>query len=449
MTVRSVDDLVLASQRSSVSLVRFIFCDLSSIVRGKTTRADRVRERAECGIGLVKGTLAMNMLDQLQSDTGFGATGEVRLVPDIESWVVLPYVENQAAMICDLIELDRSPWALCPRSLLKSQIAIAKEAGVSFQVSFEPEFMLGNTLDGTFTPIDKGLCFSTEGMNKSARIINRFIEALDKQGIETEQYYPELGHGQHELSIKHASALKACDRQIYYRETLRGIANECGLEVSMAPKPFENQPGNGCHVHISAWDMYGERNLFWAETGLSDFGRQFVAGLLHHMPGLLALTCPSVNSYRRLKPSSWSSAFTCWGFENREAAVRVPSVYWGQEMATTNIEIKCVDSTCNPYLALAGIIACGLDGVSKGLVPPDPVEGDPDSLSEEEREARNIRRFPTSLADAIVELEEDELLMKMLGPQLADTYIAVKTSECGAFGGANTQFELLQHRARF
>lgn len=449
MTVKTIDDLVLAAQRSLVTLVRFVYCDLSSIVRGKTTRSDKLRERVEGGIGLVKGTLAMNMMDQLQADTGFGATGEIRLVPDLETWSLLPYAEKQASLICDLVELDRSPWALCPRTVLKRQITLAYDSGISIQAAFEPEFMVGTTVEGNYLPLERSLCFSTEGMNKGARLINRFIEALDKQGIETEQYYPELGHGQHELSIRHTNALSACDRHVYYRETLAGVALELGYEVTLAPKPFENQPGNGCHLHLSAWDIYGERNLFWAENGLSEFGRHFVAGILLHLPGLVALTCPSVNSYRRLKPHSWSSAYTCWGFENREAAVRVPTVYWGQEMASSNIEIKCVDSTCNPYLALAGVLACGLDGVVRSLKPPEPVEVDPATMSEDEREKNNVIRLPQSLAEALAELEQDEVLMRMLGDDLSRTFLSVKTSECAVFGGANSDFELSQHRARF
>jgi glutamine synthetase len=149
-----------------------------------------------------------------------------------------------------------------------------------------------------------------------------------------------------------------------------------------------------------------------------------------------------------LKPKSWSSAYTCWGFENREAAVRIPSVYWGQELATTNIELKCVDSSSNPYLALAGVIAAGLDGVKRQLDLPPQVTVEPSTLSLEEMERCKIERLPQSLHEALIELEEDELLMNMLG-EFAHVYIGVKTSECGAFAGANVDFELAHHRGIF
>jgi len=352
--------------------------------------------------------------------------------------------------MCDMQELDHSPWALCPRSLLKKQIELAKGERVSFQIAFEPEFMLGHKNDdGSVTPIDRSLCFSTEGMNRGARFINRFVDYLERQNIDVEQYYPELGHGQHEVSISHATALKACDRHMIYRETLRGVAQELGMEAYIGPKPFTEQAGNGCHLHLSAWDIYGERNLFWSENGLSEFGHKFVAGLLTHLPALVALTCPTVNSYRRLRPKSWSSAYACWGFENREAAVRVPSLYWGQEMASTNIEIKCVDSSSNPYLALAGVIAAGLDGVKNNLKAPDPVNVDPSTLSDQEMAKGRVIRLPSSLSEALNELQKDKVMMSFLGDDLAKTFLSVKSSECAAFSGESVEYELEHHRKAF
>jgi glutamine synthetase len=449
MPAKTHDEIISLANKSAISLVRFLFCDTTSIIRAKTTRVDRLKDRLESGIGVAKATFATNLLDQLQTDTGFSATGEVRLIPDPETWTVLPYSDRAAAMICDLVELDHNAWPLCARSLLKRQIAKAKQSGVSFQVAFEPEFTLGTLENDQFVPVDRSLFLSTDGMNRAAKFINRFVDCLERQNIEVEQYYPELGHGQHEVSIRHADALRACDRHILYRETLRGVACEQNMEAYLAPKPLENQPGNGCHLHLSAWDIYGERNLFYSDTGLSEFGRHFVAGLLEHLPGLVALTCPSVNSYRRLQPKAWSSAYTCWGFDNREAAIRVPSTFWGQEMASCNIEIKCVDSSANPYLALGATIACGLDGVKRQAELPPQVENDPSTLSPQEMIDKKVERLPSTLHEALIELEQDQFLMNLLGPALSKTFIVVKTSECGAFAGANADFELLQHRNRF
>lgn len=445
----TIAEIMESVDTSAVRLVRFLYCDLSGIIRGKSSAMHGLKDRIEGGIGLVKGMMSMNMLDEMQTDTGYGATGEVRLVPDISTFVVLPYSNQSAAFICDMKELDHSSSKLCPRSVLKAQIEQARKFGINIQAAFEPEFMLGAAEGSNFVPIDRSLCFSTDGMNRAAAFISSFADALERQGIAVEQYYPELGHGQHELSIRHATALTAADNQIWYRETLRGVAFSAGLSASLAPKPFAEQAGNGCHVHLSAWDDTSGQNLFFEQQGLSALGKQFVAGILAHLPAIVALTCPTVNSYRRLRPHTWSSAFVCWGYENREAAVRVPSTYWGREAETTNLEIKCVDASCNPYLALAGLIAAGIDGIEKKLAPPEQVSFDPGSMSAGELESLNIRRLPTTLQEALDELQADAFIGDVLGPELLKTYLIVKRSEWRSFSGKDMEFELKQHRTKF
>src|SRR5262249_34655895 len=148
------------------------------------------------------------------------------------------------------------------------------------------------------------------------------------------------------------------------------------------------------HVHLSLWN--GDQNMMYdagGQFGLSGLGRSFVGGILQHLPGLLALTCPSVNSYERLKPNNWSSAYTCWGPDNREAAVRIPSPFRGRVEASTNIEIKAVDASANPYLALGAIVAAGIDGIERGLDPGEPLLSNPEDLAFSDREARGILRF--------------------------------------------------------
>lgn len=450
MLKRTKDEVIETANKFGVNLVRFLYVDFCSMVRGKNSSLPRLKDRIDTGIGLVKGQLAMNSLDKPQSDTGLGAVGEVRMVPDVDTFTVLPYVGTTASMICDLIDLDKKPWALCPRSLLKKQIAEAEVMGLSIQAAFETEFFLGSKdYDGRFVSVDNSVCFGTDGMNRANRFVSKLVDYLHRQRLQVEQYYPELGHGQHEVSISHQPALAACDQWVMLRETLRGLALEQDMLVTCAPKPFEDQPGNGCHLHLSVWDQFGERNLLWADEGrLSEFGLNFVAGIVEHLPALLSVTCPSVNSYRRLKPKHWSSAYKCWGYENREAAVRVPSVYWGHEMASSNIEVKCVDATMNPYIALACIIAAGLDGVRKKLKPPKPVTVDPADLSDEEREEIGAIRLPETLQQALTELETDVYLMKTLGEEMANAYIIVKSSEAESYN-LDQDFELSHHRMRY
>jgi glutamine synthetase len=168
---------------------------------------------------------------------------------------------------------------------------------------------------------------------------------------------------------------------------------------------------------------------------------------LEHLPGLIALTCPSYNSYHRLQPRSWSSAYTCWGPDNREAAVRVASTYAGQEMRSINLELKASDNSGNPYIALGGVIAAGLDGITRRLELSDAmlVVDDPATLSDEEREERGITRLPDSLTVALDALEADEVLTDALGPLLCSSYLAVRRSEWTAFSSQGSAFEHKQH----
>src|SRR5207248_8194359 len=174
------------------------------------------------------------------------------------------------------------------------------------------------------------------------------------------------------------------------------------LVGSLAPKPWPENAGNGGHVHFSLWD--GARNRFFdgsTPDGLSADARSFIAGVLDHLPGLCGLTAPSFNSYHRIVPRFWAGAFRCWGYDNREAPVRVASPFRGSEEASTNAELKSSDASCNPYLALGGLIAAGLDGLDRGLEPPEPVGVDPSTLTEGQRAARGIVRMPATQAEAL------------------------------------------------
>jgi glutamine synthetase len=446
-------DLTAQARRAGVRLVRFLYTDNGGITRGKATHVDGLAHRLTDGIGLTVAMQAMNMLDQLQSVDGLGPVGEIRLVPDPQTFTVLPYAPHAAAMTSDMCTLDGAPWEACPRAVLKRQIAACRAAGFSVRAAFECEFTLAvKQGDGGFAPLDESLCFSTAGMTTAAPVMDEIVAALEAQRIPVEQYYPELGHGQQELSIAHAPALEAADRQVFYRETVRAVAHRHGLWASLAPKPFVDQAGNGAHIHFSLWDAAGRRSRMHdpgGRYGVSTLGYHFIAGVLEHLPGLLALTCPSVNSYRRLQPHFWSSAYTAWGPDNREAAVRVPSTFPSDRAGSTNAELKASDSSSNPYLALGGLLAAGLDGVTRALAPGEPVLVDPGALSESERRGRGIQRYPTTLGAALDRLEADAVLMAALGPTLTRAYLAVKRSEAEAFGRENAAIETKHHFWKF
>ena len=444
------DEVLARARTEGVRLVRFLYCDNANIVRGKAAHAGALADFLDAGIGLTVAMQGFCLTEHLAPGTALGPVGEVRLVPDPATFAVLPYAPDQARLLCDMITLDGAPWENCPRSFLKRMAARAAGDGITVQAAFEYEFYLARAHEGGFVPADDSLCFSSDGMDRAGAVVGEVLAALDAQGLQPRQYYPELGPAQQEISIHHAPLVSAADRQIAVRETVRGVALQHGLVASFAPKPFPDQAGSGCHVHLSLWR--DGRNLLYdpdGQLGLSAAGRQFIAGILTHLPALLAVTCPSVNSYRRLAPNMWSSAYTCWGPDNREAAVRVASPVAGRVAASTNIELTAIDGSANPYLALGAIVAAGLDGIQRGLDPGEPLTVAPDTLSEEERRRRGIRRYPTTLAEAIAELERDQVVCEALGPALAHEFLAVRRAEWEDLGNVPVEQEIAAYFRRY
>jgi glutamine synthetase len=444
-------DVVREVDEAGLRLVRFLYCGNDGTTRGKSSSRHGLEGRIESGIGLTVAMQAMNGLDHLQPVPDMGPVGEVRLRPDPGTFRVLPYAPRTGAMLVDMIGLDGDPAPVCQRSFLARMCERLGELGVHMEVAFENEFSLARAAEsGGYEPVDHSLCFATIGMTASQDVIDDLVAALEAQQIVLEQYYAELGHGQHEISTGHAPALTAVDEQLLVRETIRAVATAHGLTASLAPKPWPDNAGNGCHIHFSLWE--GDRNRFHDPTGqgnLSAEARSFVAGVLGHLPGLCGLSAPSFNSYHRIIPQYWAGAFTCWGIDNREAPLRVPSVFAGMEEASTNVELKSADATCNPYLAVGGLIAAGLDGVTRGLEPPPPVQVDPATLSRAERDAKGIRPLPASQRAALDALAGDEVLLGAMGETLAGAYLAVRRSEWETYSSADEAFEQQGHFEKY
>lgn len=443
---------------SQLRLVRFMYCDNGGIIRGKATHINGLERRMAEGIGQSLAMQAFAGVDALADVAGMGPIGEFRLVPDPDTFVVLPCAPNSGMMLCDLYATEsRQPWEACPRSFLKRTLAAGADAGFVVRAAVEHEFYLAReTPGGDYEPFDRSQCYSSIGFDSSADVIDDIIAALEEQGIQVEQFMPELGPAQQEISVAHAEALRAADNILLVRETVRGVAQRHGLIASFAAKPFLDQAGSGAHIHFSLWGAPGSEragaNLLYdpdGRGGVSALGFAFIGGVLAHLPALLALTCASPNSYRRLLPHFWSSAYTAYGFDNREAAVRIPSRFWGREAESTNFELKPADHSGNPYLALGALIAAGLDGIQRGLDPGEPVDVDPGNWSDEERQRRGIARLPTSLDAALDALEADGVLTAALGPTLARAYIAVKRLECRHFAERTPEEEARAHLYKY
>ncbi len=447
--------VVDAARRADVRLVRFEYCDVSGVARTKATHIGQLEHKLLEGVGLTRAQMSINLLEQMVPIEGMEPVGEIRLVPDPATFSVLPWAPGSASVLCDQLGHDRTDWGACPRSFLKRAIARAAGLGISVQATFENEYYIATEQDGRYVPFDAPAhapVYSAIGHDHHGKLMTEMVDALTAQGMEVEQAINEYGPGQQEISIRHTEALGAADNQMKFRDTIRGVAQHHGLLASFAAKPFPEQIGSGAHVHFSLWDSDGRHSLLYDAQqpgGLSAMGRHFIAGVAEHLPALAALTVPSYNSFRRLTPSAWASATTAWGFDNKEAALRVASPFYRREERSYNIEYKTSDGSANPYLSLGALIACGLDGIERGLEPGEPCEHDPAKMSVEELARGKVRPLPSAMAEALDELEKDALLTGALGPLLARCYLAVRRSEDAAFSAQDLDFEIRHHFYRF
>ena len=416
---------------AAVRFVRIVWCDNANVIRAKAFHTAFLEEHQDWGIGISIAQQAVPvMADAPAPESGLGPVGEAWLVPDWSTLALLPYAPGHARVMGKMMR-EGQPWALCPRSFLQRMIAQAQAIGLEVKAAFENEFYLLSRSSEGIVPVDRTLFAASLSMDQNRAVIDDIATALIAQEIAVERYYPESGHGQHEISIRYTGALTAADQQIAFRETVHGVALQHGQIASFLPKIFANQAGSGCHLHLSLWRQGANLMPDPQQPGeLSPIALAFVAGILDHLPALMAITTPSVNSYRRLQPHFWSGAFCCWGKDNREAAVRIPSS--PVPPSPTHLELKTVDASANPYLALGATIAAGLDGIRRALTPGEEVTIDPGNFSKAERQQRKIDRLPSTLGEAIEHLKQDEHLLNALGTSLAQAFLAVRQAEWAA-----------------
>jgi glutamine synthetase len=402
-----------------------VFVDHAGIPKAKAVHRDGFAGRARTGVGLAKGVLALDPSGALHSESGLSPVGECRLVPDLSTLTPLPFAGAQAMVSCDMTEPDAyTPWEGCPRSALKRVLGRLSQKGYRSLASYEAEFYVWNS-DG---PLDRTPYAGSFALTPAAEFVAELARVLEEMGVRPEQCHAEVGQGNLELSVGEDEALAAADKRVMVLEAIRGVAYRMGLEITMAPKPYLAGAGNGHHLHVSLYE--GDAPvLFDASGALSVPGSGFVAGILEHLPAVMAFTAPSPNSYQRLAPGMWSSAYAAYGLDNREAAVRLASPVAGRESATANVELKPVDVTCNPYLALAVVIAAGMDGLERELDPGEPTVVDPATLSDEQRTSKGLFPLPASPDEALDALEEDDVLVEALGEPLVRTHVAVARAQ--------------------
>jgi glutamine synthetase len=372
--------------------------------------------------------------------------------PDPETFQVLPWrggAQGAARMFCDILLPDGEPSFADPRHVLKRTLAKAADLGFTFYTHPEIEFYLfeGEVEPGQRPiPVDQAGYFdNAPGAAHNYDFRRQAITVLESMGISVEYSHHEGGPGQQEIDLRYADALTTADNIMTFRLVMKEVALDQGAYASFMPKPFSEHPGSGMHTHLSLFE--GDRNAFFeagAEYQLSSVGRSFIAGLLHHAPEITAITNQWVNSYKRLMGGGEAPAYVCWGHNNRSALIRVP-MYKPAKGNSTRVEFRSVDSACNPYLALAVMLAAGLKGITEGYELPPGAEDDVWSLTDAERRAMGILPLPTSLDQAIAAMEGSELLAETLREHVFEFFLRNKRAEWADYRRQVTQWELARY----
>lgn len=402
-------------------------CDLVAQVRGRAVPATAESNTLATGLGWVPADLALTSFGGIAEDNVFGAAGDLRLLPDPATAIDVPPVGDAPAtrlMLADLVELDGDAWSCCPRTFLREALAeLRDQFGLSVWASFEHEFTLTGT--GGHAP------FSWSAARAAEPFGTHLLALLQAAGLEPENWLPEYGPGQFEITLRPADGLRAADRAILLRELIRDLARHHDRVASFAPLRDPSGVGSGVHVHLSLRDANGRPTLFDPSRPgrLSPVGARFAAGILTHARALTAITAPSPVSALRLAPHRWSAAAAFLAERHREALLRIaPTAGFGgaDEAASFNLEYRAADATANPWLVLGALVRAGM----AGLAGTEEARVHPESVPEET--VAGLPALPASLEESLKALEGDAIASGWFSPELLATFVSVKRAELDA-----------------
>lgn len=406
--------------------------DYGGLARAKAVGPDRLDDALTEGVGWAMANWDLAVTDHQVPVPAFAAdSGDFRLVPDAATIRALPHRQGTALAYGWLTEPGGDAWAGDPRRRLDAAQARLADRGVAVQVGIEAEFYLVRpTASGSFEPDDHERMFSQAAIDARWPLLQAVLDGLATMDIPVHQIAKEYGPSQYELSLQPASPLVAVDRFLAARDLIKALAREHGVIASFMPKPWEDLPGCGLHVHLGARDGSGTDAVADpADDGaLSPTGGSMVGGLLAHAAGQVALGAPTVSSAKRLLPGSWAPAHAIWGIGNRAALVRVPSRGPGR-----HLEYRAGDMGANLYLHVTGLLAALDDGLERGSAPPAAVQHDVGHLTDAEAAAFGAPRLDARLDRALDALEADQVLCDALGPVIVAHYLPVKRFEWASY----------------
>jgi glutamine synthetase len=374
------------------------------------------------------------------------------LLPDASTFRVFPWEDRRgkvARMICDVRLPDGSPFEGCPRTALKNAVQRAGELGYSLEVGTEVEFFLfQRSADGKATSIthDVGGYFDLAPVDSGEEARRDMVSTLERMGFHVEAAHHEVAPGQHEIDFKMVDAVEAADIISTCRFVVRKIALDHGLHATFMPKPLFGQNGSGLHLYQALYKS--DQNAFYdpkAKHKLSSLGLHYIGGLLAHTRGMVVITNPLVNSYKRLVPNFEAPTHVAWSEVNRSPLIRLSS----RRGEGTLCEFRLPDPACNPYLCLVAMLRAGLEGIRLSIDPGPPVNKDIFSMSHRERSRLRIQNLPGDLSEALRAFEKDKFLQAALGLQISGHIVEAKRSEWQAYIGQVHPWELDRYLAYY
>ncbi len=429
-------DIIRMVEEQDVRFIRLQFTDIFGIVKNVAITPSQLDK-----------ALANECMFDGSSIEGFARIEEsdMKLYPDLDTFVVFPWRPQQgkvARLICDVYTTDGKPFAGDPRHVLRRVIDEARDMGYDFYVGPECEFFLFlNDEQGKPTAIsyDQGGYFDLEPIGQGEDVRREIVLALEDLGFEIEASHHECAPGQHEIDFRFDEAMITADNIQTFKMAVRSIARRYGMHATFMPKPIAGISGSGMHTNMSLFK--DGQNVFYdaeQQDGLSLIAKNFIAGLINHIRGLCAVTNPLVNSYKRLVPGYEAPCYIAWSNRNRSPLIRIPD----SRGRGTRIELRNPDPSCNPYLELALCLAAGLAGIKKNLQPPPPTDVNIYALSPADRKTLNIDSLPGSLAEALDEMERDQLVGTVLGPHIMQKYLEAKRQEWDEYRVTVSPWEL-------
>lgn len=435
------EDILKNAKEQNVKFIRLQFTDILGTIKN-----------VEIPLSQLEKALDNKIMFDGSSIEGFVRIEEsdMYLYPDYDTWVIFPWTAEKgkvARLICDIYNPDGTPFEGDPRNNLKRVLKEMEELGfTSFNLGPEPEFFLfklNEKNEPTLELNDNGGYFDLAPTDLGENCRRDIVLELEEMGFEIEASHHEVAPGQHEIDFKYADAVRACDNIQTFKLVVKTIARKHGLHATFMPKPLFGVNGSGMHSNLSLFK--GKENAFYdpndAKLQLSDTAYQFIAGIIKHAPNFTAVTNPTVNSYKRLVPGYEAPCYVAWSARNRSPLMRIPA----SRGLSTRVEVRSVDPSANPYLALAVLLKAGLDGIANKLQAPEPVDRNIYVMTKEEREEAGIVDLPGTLLQALENLKSDEVMVDALGDHIIEHFLEAKEIEWDMFRTQVHQWERDQY----